>query len=196
MKIQMLILPAIALFSHSLHADSTLALPTAPLDTRPPAIHFQPFNESHVVKKNTTVSVKVSDTSGVQSVNLYYRRKNTDLFIPLPMLLVAASGDIYTATLPWSTRENQDLEYFIEAIDMNGNRQVIRSPQAANAGPVITIDQASGLPGNKLVNKTTNKHWYPIIGGMVIAGLIYTLSRSGDDDESENGTVTIGAHAW
>ena len=178
-------------------ADSTLSLPRKAIDTLPPVINYKPFNESHVVQRRTTVSVQVTDESGIAGVNLYYRLKNSDQYIPMDMRLAKGSADIYTTDLPWSVSDSQNLEFFIDATDKAGNHKVYRAAAdtgdaLVEHGPMAPVAHNSGPTRSRSASGT---NWYPVVGSILAAGLIYTLAdRDGDGGHHDDG-VTIKAPA-
>ncbi|MEM3396158.1 MAG: M6 family metalloprotease domain-containing protein [Thermoplasmata archaeon] len=87
------------------------------LDNVPPTIEHTPvtiaFNNTEI-----TVNCFVSDNAGIVNVTLYYRVHGTSSFVAVPMIY--GNGG-YTATIPAASVTMEGVDYYIVAVDENGN---------------------------------------------------------------------------
>jgi hypothetical protein len=89
----------------------------AAADTSPPKITHTPVDEAPAGKA-LTVNAKITDESEIFEPTLYYRQAGSKKFLSASMMKGEASN--FTATIP-ETAMATEVEYFIEAYDVNGN---------------------------------------------------------------------------
>ena len=89
----------------------------AAADTNPPKITHTPVDEAPAGKA-LTVNAKITDESEIFEPTLYYRQAGSKKFLSASMMKGEASN--FTATIP-ETAMATEVEYFIEAYDVNGN---------------------------------------------------------------------------
>jgi hypothetical protein len=104
--------------------------------------------------KSTTISVKVTDASGIAGVTLFFKRPGTTMYVQKPMQL---SNGTYVATLDTTAdtiTTAGSLLYYVVATDTNASPKTTRSPTSgalaltvkvcANTGPTITSGPSAG----------------------------------------------------
>jgi hypothetical protein len=204
----------------STHAfsDETLPLTVKPEDIIPPKIEHDPSNEPTTGGKPVMISAIVTDEgSGIKEVSLFFRPKGTQQYRRLPMVSRRIESR-YEAEIPSHFVQKPGIEYYIEAIDVAGNKILrgvnfspiviaVGSEGAAptTASPTQEPAQTEEITSSKLnlepeTKKNNNWVWWTV--GVVAAGTAIALSQSGGGGggggggtEEETGTVSITAPA-
>lgn len=92
----------------------------APMDTIKPTITHTPVTAARA-DASVGISAVVKDNIAVESVTLWYRAHGAASYTKLAMTYASAT-DKYTATIPASAVTAAGVDYYIEAMDNNGNR--------------------------------------------------------------------------
>lgn len=127
-------------------ANRETVLWTFRIDSTPPLMFHTPVTIGEAGLQ-ITVTAQVSDSGGVGSVVLFYRRSGTATYASAPMTK-EASGNIYSAIIPGSLSTTDGVQYYIEAIDNVSNiahrpdRNWASSPYSIE----ITAAVTTGLP--------------------------------------------------
>lgn len=94
-----------------------------PKDAEPPVIKFAlpaTVNENTVIQ----LSAEVTDASGVEVVNLFYKESSDKEFTEL--LMTKGTGDQYSATIPAEEVTLDGIELYIQAKDKAGNEPALK----------------------------------------------------------------------
>ncbi|MBI2374185.1 MAG: right-handed parallel beta-helix repeat-containing protein [Deltaproteobacteria bacterium] len=105
--------------------DTTTARITGGTDSSPPTIVHTPVANGQLAGTAVTVAAQISDSSGVGSATLFYRRMGTTPFTGVPMSLI--SGSNYQGSIAAATVAAPGVEYYLQAVD---------SATAPNSGTV------------------------------------------------------------
>ncbi len=195
------------LLSPAALADNTLPMSSQLVDITPPVIEHDPMSESAPAGKPTLVTATVSDSeSGVKTVNLFFRTKSTEPGKFNRIAMESRDGTTtYIAEIPERYVQGPGVEYYIEAVDIAGNkilRGVNFSPLLISVAPgpggETTASGAAPTPGEALSaaeqDSQQKKNWLYVAGGVVAAGVIYALSDpggGGGGGDKNKGSVTI-----
>ncbi|MEM3567431.1 MAG: M6 family metalloprotease domain-containing protein [Thermoplasmata archaeon] len=118
-------------------------------DCSSPVIEHTPvaiaFNHTEI-----RINAFISDNVGIASVTLYYRVHGSSSFLQLSMVAIDGA---YTAVIPAGAVTMAGIDYYIDAVDVNGNSarteeyyiQVIESPVVELPAPIIVIVFLSAL---------------------------------------------------
>lgn len=125
-------------------------------DVSPPVITHTPPNEA-IVNSSITITAYVTDSNGVSSVKVFYRTSGQQSYYFQNMVLT--SGNYYSATIPANIVQPSGVEYYIEAVDTNGNISYFASSGQPQYIPVVVTDTSpptvSHTPLSSLVEGTT-----------------------------------------
>jgi CSLREA domain-containing protein len=111
---------------------SNLAAAT-PLDVAPPVITHSSVTSPLPANVAIPITATVTDDTGVQSVTLFYRTTGA-----YSELALAASGNLYAATIPANQVAAPSVDYYLEASD---GVSVTRSGQADNPHRITILDR-------------------------------------------------------
>ncbi len=139
------------IYAPLLRADQ-LALPSS--DMIAPTLIHDKFIGSMASGQDFTFEATVTDNVRIHSVNLYYRPKNTQEYKHLPMQHLKDSY-IYAVTLDKRQLNAPGIEYYIEAVDMAGNRL---TSGYAMSPLLVNVSQRP----NQLINTSTVPKLEPI----------------------------------
>lgn len=157
---------------------------TLPLDLEPPVIVFEE-QKSGVAGSDQLFTVDVTDDRRVTSVVLYYRFASDPEFTSAPMDGEVGTS-IYTRTVQTTAADPRNLEYYIQAEDLAGNRSIkgfvfdpLVRTLTADASPTTTVSgESSGGFDRRIL-------WG--LAGLLVIALIAGAS-GGDSGGSTNNT--------
>ncbi|MCB9652140.1 MAG: hypothetical protein H6730_36895, partial [Deltaproteobacteria bacterium] len=113
-----------------------------PDDQVPPTITVTPVAADQPEGTAVTVSAQVSDSTGVGSVQLYYKRASDALFTSVTM---SGSGGSFSASIPAQAVLPPAMEYYLEASDTilppNVGRSPATAPADAHSFSVVAVDR-------------------------------------------------------
>ena len=134
------------------------------------------------------VSARVTDDQKVSRVLLHYRQTGKDTgFNTLPMQ-AQGRGDLFKAVIPASAVVPPGVDYFVEAMDAEGN---------VSQEPFPTHPRVLALSGGRPVESKSGTKWLWVIAGVLAVGAIAASGGSSGgggsgDRESETGpTLTV-----
>lgn len=111
-------------------------------DTSAPSITHTPIANGQPTGVTVSVGADVTDSSGVQSVTLFYRAMGGGAYSSVTM---SAQGASYSAQIPAGAVTAPGMQYYLEAADTAGNTG--RAPQTAPATPYsFTVAPADTAP--------------------------------------------------
>lgn len=100
-------------------------------DQAPPEIEVK--DPSYGANQPLILEVRVTDGSGIASVLFHSRCQDEDFFEPKPM--EAAGNGVYRAMIDPARHKNKPVRYYVEAVDVAGNRGTsgsVKKPLQAN----------------------------------------------------------------
>lgn len=172
-----------------------------PMDNIPPTITHTPVTAARA-DASVSLSAVVKDNIAVSSVALYYRTHGAADYSRVAMTY-SGTTDQYTATVPAATVTAAGVEYYIEAMDNNGNRALsgsqttpyfistdatptllTASPNTVNVGAETTIT----VYGTHLTENMTVKLGTAEIGS-------FTVSEDGDSFSFTAPQLPIGTYS-
>jgi hypothetical protein len=101
-------------------ASPTWAARKKAADTTPPVIDHTP-PVGCVVETPCVVEARITDSSGVFDPTLLFRAAGATTFERQPMQATPGDGSLFRATLPAVLLASGDVEYLVEAFDVQGN---------------------------------------------------------------------------
>jgi len=159
------------------------------LDLQPPVIVLDRVDNGWA-GEDQLFSAKVTDDRDDISVVLYHRLVGDTLFDSVAMQ-TSSDSDVYTVMVPTLIDGVRDIEYYLQAEDLAGNRAIkgfnfdplIRALSVVNASVADTGGEAAGFDRKIL--------WG--LAGLLIVGLIASAAGSGGDDPSPSpgGPLTL-----
>ena len=159
-------------------SGSAMAQSTDPqADIEPPMIELEQIKQG-VAGQDQVFTALVSDDNGVDDVKLYYRFRGQQAFQTLPMKALGSSA-FYVASIETQADETRPIEYYVQALDTLGNREVngfafeplVRVLDA----PVENVATASEPP--KQQKSGGLKIWH-IVVGVLAAGAVAAVVAS------------------
>ncbi len=135
-------------------------------------------------------AVSVSGAENLAALDLYYRRSGEPAFSRLPM--TTSDGRLYTATVPGPAVTGVELEYYIEALDSDGNLTVRggkRFPLLVSVvAPTRTAGERSSTPDTSIPKpsqKSSNSNVWKWVLGALAVGAVAALAGGGGDDSND-----------
>jgi hypothetical protein len=86
-------------------------------ETTPPSVSV-PSVSGGTAGQSVIVSAQITDNSGVASAALYYRKSGESGFTPTGM---TGTGGSYQGTIPGGAVTSSGVDYYVKAVDLNGN---------------------------------------------------------------------------
>ena len=171
----------------------------APGDIEPPMIELEEIKQG-VAGEDQVFTALVSDDNGVEDVKLYFRYRGQQAFQTVPMKALGSSA-FYVASIETDADETRPIEYYVQALDTLGNREVngfafeplVRVLDA----PVETVATATEPP--KQQKSGGLKVWHIVVGVLAAGALAAAVASSsggggggsGPSDEMVPLTITI-----
>lgn len=164
----------------------------AEADLESPTINHQTTTQAIKGGKPIKMIADVTDNVGVQSVTLFYRTDGMENYRTLEMGL-DGSESRFTAVIPGAEVQTSKLEYYIQAVDVNGNT-VTRGGRnfplniALSAPPVSdTADSGEG-------KEESSYTWLWVVGGLLLGAAALSGGDSGGGDDTpqtKTGTISF-----
>lgn len=131
---------------------SPTAITVTAADSTPPSISHT-ATTSATANTNISINATITDTSGIDTVTLYYRVGTSGNYTELTM---SASGDVYSATIPRASVTTSGVQYYILAIDASSGNNNAKSPSTAPTTPnTITVSSGSISMNHTAVTSAT-----------------------------------------
>jgi hypothetical protein len=166
-------------------ANSVLAQ-AQDIDTQAPTLIYRPAASGGQAGELQTFVARVSDDSDLRSVALYYRQDSTTAFQRIEMRRLFDSIDEYMIAIETSRTAAGPIDYFLEAVDVNGNVQRRGSqtdPLQLTLLPPDPLAQ-SPTPATPAVTSETSPSRGWIIG---IAALLAVAALAGGGGDASSG---------
>jgi len=172
----------------------TWQIAQAIIDVEPPLIEHEIVAESDANIRQTFVATVVDDQE-LDRVQLFYRFKGETRYTRTIMDRVSFSST-WIAQIATDPSSPQDMEYYIQAKDKSGNRTVrgyAFSPLVRKIIPSVNVEAPVEEPPvtSKPPTSTTQKVLY-VLGGVLVVGLIASLSSNGTGPEPPDPTNCPG----
>ncbi len=115
------------------------------LDVTPPAMTHTPIANGQQAGSPVTVTVDVTDATGVGAVTLYYKRSTTGTYTSVAM---TGAGQTKVAQIPAATVQEPRVDYYLEAADTatpqpNIARVPVTAPGTPYSFTVTPVDSAA-----------------------------------------------------
>lgn len=169
-----------------------------PTDINPPTIELEEI-PSGVAGQEQVFTSLVSDEGDIKDVTLFYRYKGQQAFVSLPMNQLGNSV-YYVASVRPSETETRAIEYYVQAIDIAGNRQIegfAFEPITRELNPPDRPSTTATTPTTATDTTTTSKSgglkiWHIVVGVLAV-GLIAGAAAGGGggSDSSPDETVPL-----
>ncbi len=116
------------------------AFTVTPADTAGPSITHTPVADGQEVGTDVTVQATVTDSSGVDRVEIRYRPTGVPIFSTIDM---TASGDLWTGQIPGFSVSPPGMEYYVRAYDNEGNQSThpVSGQSAPHTFTVVDVDE-------------------------------------------------------
>lgn len=180
-----------------------LALPAA--DITAPKIEHATISEEMPAGQPLSITVGVTDETGVKAVTLFYRVKGTENYQRLPMSQQGGTNN-YLAVIPSDDSRVPGIEYYVQAEDLAGNTLLrgydFMPLQIAvyETTPVVPIEEEKPMVKKGL----STTQWVLIgLGVAAAAGIVAAVAGGGGGGSSgggggtpaSTGSITVGAPA-
>lgn len=173
-----------------LHAESVVP------DTRAPHIELEALTES-AADRSQVFTAQVSDDRALESVTLHHRRDGTQPFARATMSPLGDTG-YYSVSLPTDPDDLRAIEYYVQALDGNGNRTVegyAFDPFRRTLLPAapLAVDGRNAEPAERTAagDASLQRRWWAVALGIVAVGAIAALAGGGGSDDSGGGEGTV-----
>ena len=150
-------LTALALTAAAATSSPTWAGRKKAVDTTPPRIEHTP-PDGCSVDAPCFVEARITDDSGVFDPTLLFRAAGASTFERTPMKAVAGDAALFRATLPAALLASGDVEYLVEAFDVQGNGPARAGSDAAplRVGRTTTAPSTTATPSTTTAPSTTS----------------------------------------
>lgn len=159
------------------------------VDTSAPIIELEELTDG-VADRSQVFTAQVAEDDILKAVTLYYRREGQLPFTPAPMEAMGNTG-YYSVSIPTDFNDLRTLEYYVQAVDMAGNRTVsgfafdpYRRTLSASAIPQSTSSreqtETQPAPGSDI--PLLKRRWVQITLGVLAVGAIASLVDDGGED--------------
>ncbi len=172
------------------HAQDEGGAASGQVDYEPPLL------EHEVVPRGTAGESQVflataTDDQGLDEVTLFHRFRGDERYASLPMRALEES-DNYTGTVNTLASEARNIEYYIEATDVSGNRVVqgfVFEPLVRVMEPAPMAIGESEEPAEEAPEgmSLTRKIVYVTLGVLAVGGIAAALDSSDSDSGSGGG---------
>ena len=158
-------------------------------DTRAPTIELEAL-ERGVADRSQVFTVRASDERGLASVSLYHRREGRQPYTRSDMRALGESG-YFTVAIPTDPEDLRAIEYYVQALDENGNRTVegfafepFRRELDPATAPNAPVGRAAREADAEPIAEDgrSRRRWWSVALGVIAVGAIATLARDGDED--------------
>jgi len=164
-------------------------------DIEPPMIELEQIKQG-VAGQDQVFTAQVSDDNGVEDVKLYYRFRGQQAFNNLPMKALGNSA-YYVGSIETQSDETRPIEYYIQALDTLGNREVngfafeplvrVLDAPAENVAIVEEPPQQQKSGGVKI--------WHIVVGVLAAGAVAAAVGRNGAFDDNNQLTVNAPGRA-
>ena len=128
-------------------------------------------------------TVSVSGAENLAALDLYYRRSGEPAFSRIPM--TTSDGRLYTATVPGPAVTGVELEYYIEALDSDGNltlRGGKRFPLLVSVvAPTRSAEKSTANTSIPKPSQKSSNAWKWVLGALAVGAVAALAGGSGDD---------------
>ncbi|PID60922.1 MAG: hypothetical protein CSB44_08570 [Gammaproteobacteria bacterium] len=147
-------------------------------DSEAPSIQL-PEVEEGVIGETQVISATVSDNDELASVTLYYRSGAGKDYQSIDMTPIGSTS-IHSASVPGNEATADSLQYYIEAVDVSGNR----TQEGFSFDPLVRVLNADGNqvaqePKESTRGNRGRKILYGALGVLVLGALVAAASDSG-----------------
>lgn len=168
-------------------------------DAEPPVIELEEIDSSDVAGDQVFLAQVVDDRE-LLDVILYHRRAGQQAYTRSPMLAVGASS-FYRGVVESDTTDLRDIEYYVQARDLGGNRAVVGfafdplvrrfdSRLAASTEQVQVGAADSSVASGTLTTRSPVRWWHVAVGVLAV-GALAAAAGGGGSDGGDRGTVPL-----
>jgi len=172
-------------------SQSTISTTNA-ADANPPSIELERI-PSGVAGQEQVFTSLVSDDGGIKEVKLFYRYKGQAAFTSLPMEPLGNSA-YYAASVRPTETETRAIEYYVQAIDTAGNRQIegfafepITRELTRPEVPATTTTSTSTAETSTASKSGGLKFWQIILGVLAVGAIAGAAAGGGGGNDSSPG---------
>jgi len=165
-------------------------------DANPPSIELERI-PSGVAGQEQVFTSLVSDDGDIKDVKLFYRYKGQAPFISLPMEQLGNSA-YYVASVKPPETETRAIEYYVQAIDTAGNRQIegfafepITRELTRPEVPATTTTQTSTVETTTASKSGGLKIWHIVLGVLAVGAIAGAAGGGGGNDSRPGQTVPL-----
>lgn len=154
------------------------------IDIMSPHIAQSPINFDQNIGDDVSLSVNITDDTGVKEVEIYYRYVGEVEFTRV--LMSTGGGSAYFVTIPSKDKNFSGIEYFIQARDTSGNTSFLGnrlSPKKFTFEKKLSesINPAIGRTNSPDKSKSSKMKWVWIGLGVLAAGAVASTIGSDND---------------
>ena len=159
-------------------------------DLESPVINHKTATQVIKGGKPIKMIADVTDNVGVKSVTLYYKTEGMENYRTLEMGL-DGNETRFTAVIPGAEVETSKLEYYIQAVDVNGNT-VTRGGRNFPLHIALSAPPATGAEDSGDGKGESSYTWLWVVGGLLLgAAALSGSDDGGDDDQGKTGTISF-----
>lgn len=165
-------------------------------DMSPPIISHEPITGTFDYHVPLVIKATVKDAAGIQEVILFYRSPDNLEYRFVSMHLDDVTKNSYSATIPSDMVIAPRLDYYLHAMDNNGNSATRGgglfplTVAIGNLGTNTTAEAETGKP-EFVLKENNNNIYYWTLGGAVAAVILAGAYKRNQDDEGESAAKPI-----